>query len=218
IDWVSAEDLEGTDPGERLEGVDGVLVPGGFGDRGVMGKINAIRYCREHRIPFLGICLGMHCAVVEFARNVCGLAGAHSSECDPQTPHPVIDLMPEQRDIDGLGGTMRLGLDPCVLQEGSLARAVYGEAIVYERHRHRYEVNNAYRSVLVDHGLLLSGLSPDRRLVEIIELPGHPWFIAGQFHPELRSRPNRPHPLFRGFVRAALDRREERSRQPALLR
>ena len=167
------------------------------------GKIEAIRHARENKVPFLGICLGMQLAVVEFARNVCGLTGAHSAELDPQTPHPVIDLMPDQVGVTAKGGTMRLGSYPCRLAAGSLAAAVYGAQEISERHRHRYEFNNDYREALTKAGLVLSGLSPDGRLVEMVELPGHPWFAAGQFHPELKSRPNRAHPLFREFVCAA---------------
>ena len=207
IAWISAEDVEEQGPEALLSGLDGVLVPGGFGDRGIEGKIQAARYCRTRGVPFFGICLGMQCAVIEFARNVAGLAGANSSEFDSSTPHPVIHIMPEQADVENFGGTMRLGLYPCVLAEESLARRLYQETIVYERHRHRYEVNNEYRAILAQHGMVFSGLSPDKRLVEMIELPGHPWFLGCQFHPELKSRPNRPHPLFQGFVRAALEHR-----------
>ncbi len=203
IRWVDSELVSDGNAAQVLEGVQGVLVPGGFGDRGVEGKIAAIRYAREHQVPFLGICLGMQLAVVEFARHVCGLAGAHSRELDPATPHPVIDLMDDQVGVTAKGGTMRLGSYPCRLQPGSLAAAVYGGQEIQERHRHRYEFNNDYRQALTEAGLSLSGLSPDGRLVEMIELPGHPWFVAGQFHPELKSRPNRAHPLFRGFVSAA---------------
>ncbi len=203
IRWVDSELVSDGNAAQVLEGVQGVLVPGGFGDRGVEGKIAAIRYAREHQVPFLGICLGMQLAVVEFARHVCGLAGAHSRELDPATPHPVIDLMDDQVGVTAKGGTMRLGSYPCRLQPGSLAAAVYGGQEIQERHRHRYEFNNDYRQTLTEAGLSLSGLSPDGRLVEMIELPGHPWFVAGQFHPELKSRPNRAHPLFRGFVSAA---------------
>mgnify|MGYP002624042679 CR=1 FL=1 len=208
IRWVNAEDVFDHNVADLLQGVDGVLVPGGFGDRGIEGKITAIRYARENRIPFFGICLGMQVAVVEFARNVLGLAGANSSEIQPSTPHPVIDLLPEQKDIENLGGTMRLGLYPCKLDESSLAYRSYGDELIYERHRHRYEFNNAYRDAMVKAGLKLSGTSPDGQLVEIVELPDHPWFLAVQFHPEFTSRPNRPQPLFRDFVRAALHRRK----------
>lgn len=220
IKWVNSEDLEGDDVrwDEVLGDCDGILVPGGFGYRGIEGKIGAIRYARENRVPFLGICLGLQCAVIEFARNVCGLKDANSSEFDDSCSYPVIDLMPEQRDIEDLGGTMRLGLYPCVLAEGSAARAAYGEPIVYERHRHRYEVNNEFRSILAENGMRLAGLSPDKRLVEIIEVEDHPWFVASQFHPEFKSRPNRCHPLFREFVRAALVRRSGRRSQAAVSR
>ncbi len=203
IAWVSSDDVEEGDAAEVLEGVHGIVVPGGFGWRGVEGKLEVVRHAREHRIPFLGLCLGLQCAVIEFARNVCGLEGANSSEFDPATPHPVIDLLPEQKDVTDLGGSMRLGAQPCHIVPGTRAEAVYGEPIVYERHRHRYEVNPAYHEILSGKGLVFSGMSPDGRLVEVIELDGHPFFMAGQFHPELRSRPTRPHPLFRAFVGAA---------------
>lgn len=201
--WVDSEQVTVENAGELLSGVQGILVPGGFGDRGIEGKIQAIRYAREQKIPFLGICLGMQMAVVEYARHVCGMADAHSSELDPQTTHPVIALMPDQVGVTAKGGTMRLGSYPCHLKEGTLAASIYGTLDINERHRHRYEFNNDYRQALSQAGLVLSGLSPDGRLVEIVELPGHPWFVAGQFHPELRSRPNRAHPLFRSFVGAA---------------
>jgi CTP synthase len=184
--------------------VAGVLVPGGFGDRGIEGKIAAIRYAREGNIPFFGICLGMQCAVIEFARNVCGLDGAHSMEFAPDAQHPVIDLMEEQKKITNMGGTMRLGAYPCVLSEGTRARDLYQEDKISERHRHRYEVNNAYREPLVENGLVLAGLSPDEGLVEMVELPSHPWFVACQFHPEFQSTPLKAHPVFAGFVAAAL--------------
>jgi CTP synthase len=203
IDWVHSEDLDLENCKDVLGGVDGILVPGGFGDRGVDGKICAARYARENNIPFLGICLGMQLAVVEFARNVVGLKGAHSSELDEDTPYPVIDLMPEQKDIDNLGGTMRLGLYPCKLVPGTKAKEAYDSEIIYERHRHRYEFNNKYRDKLVEKGLVISGMSPDERLVEIVELKDHPWFVAVQFHPEFKSRPTRSHPLFRDFVKAS---------------
>ncbi len=189
---------------EVLAGVDGVLVPGGFGRRGIEGMIAAVRFAREEGVPFLGICLGMQVAVIEFARDACGLAGANSTEFDPDTPHPVIDLMPEQQDVDNMGGTMRLGLYPCRVEPGTLLWRAYQDEVVYERHRHRFEFNNAYRERLQERGLVLSGLSPDRRLVETVELRDHPWFVGTQFHLEFRSRPNRPHPLFRDFVAAAL--------------
>ncbi len=202
IRWVPSDDLT-SDPGRALDGMDGVLVPGGFGVRGVEGKIAAIGFAREHGVPFLGICLGLQCAVIEFARNVCGLTEAHSSEFNPATEDAVIDILPEQKEVTDLGGSMRLGAQPCHVTSGTRAAAAYGEPIVYERHRHRFEVNPKYHDVLREHGLVLSGTSPDGRLVEIIELAEHPFFVAGQFHPELRSRPTRAHPLFRDFVGAA---------------
>jgi CTP synthase len=202
IRWVSSDDVDEGDAAELLRDVHGIVVPGGFGWRGVEGKLEVVRHAREQRIPFLGLCLGLQCAVIEFARNVCGLEGANSSEFDPATPHPVIDLLPEQKDVTDLGGSMRLGAQPCHIVPGTRAERVYGEPVVYERHRHRYEVNPAYHEVLSGKGLVFSGLSPDGRLVEIIELEDHPFFMAGQFHPELRSRPTRPHPLFRDFVGA----------------
>lgn len=211
IDWVNSEELEGKTPDQVvdiLSGADGILVPGGFGYRGIEGKIAAIHYARTQKVPFLGICLGMQCAVIEFARNVCGLENANSSEFIDDDAPAVIDLMPEQKDIEDMGGTMRLGLYPCVLAEGSKSMAAYREPIVYERHRHRYEVNNEYRSLLTEHGMLLAGLSPDKRLVEIVEIPDHPWFVSSQFHPEFKSRPNRCHPLFRDFVKACLQRKQ----------
>ena len=182
------------DAGERCGGV---LVPGGFGERGLEGKIAAVQYAREHGVPFLGICLGMQMAVVEYARHVLGLTGAHTSEVDPNTPYPVIDLMPDQQHIDEKGGTMRLGKYPCRLSRDSVAFAAYGEENIFERHRHRYEFNNAYRDLFVEGGMRIGGVNPERDLVEIVELPNHPWFVGVQYHPELRSRPNRPHPLFR---------------------
>lgn len=204
IRWINAEDVYDHNVAELLHGVQGILVPGGFGDRGIEGKISAIRYARINKIPFFGICLGMQVAVVEFARSVAGLEGANSSEIQPTTPYPVIDLLPEQKEIEDLGGTMRLGLYPCKIAEGSLAMKCYEDELVYERHRHRYEFNNEYRDLLEKAGLKISGTSPDGRLVEVIELPDHPWFLAVQFHPEFTSRPNRPQPLFRHFVRAAM--------------
>lgn len=204
IRWVNAEEITDQNVAEKLGGVNGILVPGGFGDRGIEGKISAIRYAREQSIPFFGICLGMQVAVIEYARAIAGLNGANSSEINPTTEFPVIDLLPEQKDIENLGGTMRLGLYPCKLAPGSLALQAYGDELVYERHRHRYEFNNEYREQIEAAGLKISGTSPDGRLVEIVELPGHPWFLAVQFHPEFTSRPNRPQPLFRDFVRASL--------------
>jgi CTP synthase len=203
IDWVSSDDVDEGDVHEMLRDVHGIVVPGGFGWRGVEGKLEVVRYARERGVPFLGLCLGLQCAVIEFARSVCGLEGANSSEFDPATPHPVIDLLPEQKDVTDLGGSMRLGAQPCHIVPGTRAERVYGEPVVYERHRHRYEVNPAYHEALSGRGLVFSGLSPDGRLVEIIELRDHPFFMAGQFHPELRSRPTRPHPMFRDFVGAS---------------
>jgi CTP synthase len=204
VAWVDAEHLERDGPAAHFAGAHGILVPGGFGDRGIEGKIAAVRYAREHGVPYFGICLGMQCAVIEFARHVVGLAGANSTEFEPATPHPVIDLLPEQRGLSAKGGTMRLGLYPIVLTDGSLAARLYGQPIIHERHRHRYEVNNEYVKDLEKKGLRVSGIWAEKQLVEIIELPDHPYFIAGQFHPEFRSRPWDPHPLFAGFVRAAL--------------
>jgi len=204
IRWVQSERLEETGRLDDLKDAHGILVPGGFGDRGIEGKIMAIAYARQNRIPFLGICLGMQLAVVEFARHVCGLVGANSSEFDPQTPYPVIDLLPEQRQIDLKGGTMRRGLHPCRLKENTKSAGAYKQELIQERHRHRYEFNNTFRDELTRCGLIIAGNSPDGRLAEIVELPDHPWFVASQFHPEFASRPNRPHPLFRDFVAAAL--------------
>jgi len=186
-------------------------VPGGFGVRGIEGKIQAARYARERGMPYLGLCLGLQCAVIEFARSALGLPDANSAEFAPATPHPVIDLMESQQDVEDMGGTMRLGLYAARLAEGSLARRLYGEELIYERHRHRYEVNNRYRADLEAAGLKLSGMSPDGQLVEIVELPDHPFFIASQFHPEFKSRPDAPHPLFAGLVRAAVARRRSRT-------
>jgi CTP synthase len=204
IRWVNAEEVTDENVADMLGGIGGILVPGGFGDRGIEGKISTIRYAREQKIPFFGICLGMQVSVIEVARSLAGLEGANSSEINPATDYPVIDLLPDQKDIEDLGGTMRLGLYPCKLVEGSLASACYNDELVYERHRHRYEFNNEYREVIEKAGLRISGTSPDGRLVEIVELPEHPWFLAVQFHPEFTSRPNRPQPLFREFVKAAL--------------
>ncbi len=213
IDWIDSELVERGERDrevlERLERADGILIPGGFGGRGIEGKIAAARIARERRIPYLGICLGMHVAVAEFARHVAGMEGANSTEMDMETPYPVIDLLPEQKEVSNLGGTMRLGADPIKLHEGSRAREIYGEAVVYERHRHRYEVNNLLRKRLEAAGLRTSGTSPDDRLVEVIELDDHPFFVASQFHPEFKSRPERPAPLFRDFIAAALERASE---------
>ncbi|MEZ5169711.1 MAG: CTP synthase [Acidimicrobiia bacterium] len=213
IDWIPADDAEGLLAEGRLTGLDGIVVPGGFGVRGVEGKIAAAAYAREHGVPYLGLCLGMQCAVVEFARNACGLAGANSAEFDAQTPHPVIDLMDDQRDVVEKGGTMRLGAYPAKLKPGTAVYEAYGDEVVYERHRHRYEVNNRYRGQLEEFGLVCSGTSPDDRLVEFVELPRgtHPFYVATQAHPEFKSRPDRPHPLFAAFARAAHDRAEGRS-------
>ena len=205
IKWIPSEDVNEENVDELLGDVSGILVPGGFGDRGIDGKILAIKYAREHKIPFLGLCLGMQLAIVEFARNVVGFNDAHSIELDPQTTHPVIHLMPEQDGIEDIGGTLRLGSYPCVLDKSTKAYELYGEETIHERHRHRYEVNNYYREDLLKAGMTFSGLSPDGRIVEMLELPDHPWFIATQAHPEFKSRPNRPHPLFKGFVGAALE-------------
>jgi CTP synthase len=212
VDWIASEDAEGLLAEGRLHELDGIVVPGGFGVRGVEGKIASVTYAREHKVPFLGLCLGMQCAVVEFARNVCGLAGANSSEFDHATPHPVIDLMDDQREVVDKGGTMRLGAYPAMLAPGSIVREAYGSEVVYERHRHRYEFNPRYRRRLEEAGLRASGASPDDRLVEFVELDRatHPFFVATQAHPEFKSRPNRPHPLFAGLVRAALARAEAR--------
>ncbi|KPL58032.1 CTP synthase [Rossellomorea vietnamensis] len=204
VSWLNSELVDSENVAEKLAGVDGILVPGGFGDRGVEGKIAATQYARENKIPFLGICLGMQLASVEYARNVLGMEGAHSAELNPETPYPVIDLLPEQKDIEDLGGTLRLGLYPCKLTKGSKAYAAYDGEVVYERHRHRFEFNNHYREQMEKAGFIFSGTSPDGRLVEIIELSDHPWFVASQFHPEFTSRPTRPQPLFRDFVEASL--------------
>ena len=208
--WVDSESLDDSDAREKLGDVDGILIPGGFGERGIEGKIAAARIAREQKIPFLGVCLGMQMAVAEFARHVVGMDGANSTEFDPETPFPVIDLLPEQKEVADMGGTMRLGADPIKLHEGTAAREIYGEAVIYERHRHRYEVNNFLRRRLEAAGLVVSGTSPDERLVEVIEIHDHPFFVASQYHPEFKSRPDRPAPLFREFVRAALGRAQER--------
>jgi len=201
--WVEAEEV-GEDPGKYLSSVQGILVPGGFGSRGLAGKIKAIQYARQKKIPFLGICLGMHCATVEFARNVAKLEGANTTEFNSKTPYPVIDLLPEQKKIKDKGGTMRLGTYPCRLEKNSFSYQAYRKSVVYERHRHRYEFNNEYRQVLAQKGLKATGIFPEKNLVEIIEIPEHPWFVAVQFHPEFQSRPGSPHPLFKDFIKAAI--------------
>ncbi|MFY7799861.1 MAG: CTP synthase [Dolichospermum sp.] len=212
--WVNSEALE-TEPAENyLSGVDGIIVPGGFGSRGIDGKIAAIKYARDRQIPFLGLCLGMQCSVIEWARNVEGLSHANSAEFDPNTHDPVINLLPEQQDVVDLGGTMRLGLYPCRILPNTLAFQLYQEEVIYERHRHRYEFNNVYRNQLLDSGYLVSGTSPDGRLVEIVEYSQHPFFIACQFHPEFQSRPNAPHPLFKGFVTAAISQAHSATATP----
>ncbi|MDB9475494.1 CTP synthase [Dolichospermum circinale] len=216
--WVNSEALE-TEPAENyLSGVDGIIVPGGFGSRGIDGKIAAIKYARDRQIPFLGLCLGMQCSVIEWARNVEGLSHANSAEFDPNTNDPVINLLPEQQDVVDLGGTMRLGLYPCRILPNTLAFQLYQEEVIYERHRHRYEFNNVYRSQLLDSGYLVSGTSPDGRLVEIVEYSKHPFFIACQFHPEFQSRPNAPHPLFKGFVNAAISQAHSTTNIPKPLK
>ena len=204
IKWIDSETVTKQNVTEFFSDVKGILVPGGFGDRGIEGKLLAIQYAREHNLPFLGLCLGMQLAIVEFARHVIGCEDAHSIELNPATANPVIHLMPDQNGVENIGGTLRLGSYPCILDKSSQAYTLYGTEIIHERHRHRYEVNNDYRSILMEKGICLSGLSPDGRIVEMIEIPSHPWFIATQAHPELKSRPNRPHPLFRGFIEAAL--------------
>ncbi len=213
IDWIASDDAEGLLAEGRLKDLDGIVIPGGFGFRGIEGKIAAARFAREHRLPFLGLCLGLHCAVIDLARDVCGLSGANSSEFDPHSPHPVIDLMDEQREVVDLGGTMRLGAYPAKLLPGTIVQRAYGQEVVYERHRHRYELNNKYRRPLEEAGVVCSGTSPDDRLVEFVELQRslHPFFVATQAHPEFKSRPDRPHPLFAAFVAAARDRAEGRA-------
>lgn len=212
IHWIDSETLEPEDADldAVLGDMDGILVPGGFGSRGIEGKIKAANYARTHGIPYLGICLGMQVAIIEFARNVLGLKDANSAEIDPETTNPVIDIMPEQRNVQEMGGTMRLGQYPCVLNPESKSYQLYGASMIYERHRHRYEVNNDYREEFANHGVIFAGTSPDNHIVEMMEIPSHPWFVACQFHPEFKSRPNRPHPLFRGFVSAAAKRHKEK--------
>ncbi len=209
IRWIDSEELTEENVDKKLSGVQGIVVPGGFGSRGIDGKITAIRYARENGIPYLGLCLGMQLAIVEFARNKCGLEDAHSIELNPATKYPVIALMPDQSGVEDIGGTLRLGAYPCHLDPDSKAHELYGEDLIHERHRHRYEVNNDYRQTLVENGMSLCGMSPDGRIVEMLEIPEHPWFIATQGHPELKSRPNNPHPLFDGFIGAALNYKEK---------
>ena len=211
VEWIAADDAEGLLAEGTLAGLDGIVVPGGFGVRGIEGKIAAAAFAREHDIPYLGLCLGLQCAVIAFARDVCGLVGANSAEFDTQTPHPVIDLMDEQKSVVDMGGTMRLGAYPARLEAGTQIREIYGEEVVYERHRHRYELNNRYRQTFEERGLRCSGTSPDGLLVEYVELTDHPFYVATQAHPEFKSRPNRPHPLFAAFVEAARQRAEGRS-------
>ena len=215
IHWIDSETLEAPDCDLNavLGDMDGILVPGGFGSRGIEGKIKAVHYARTNGVPYLGICLGMQVAIIEFARNVLGFADANSAEIDPATTHPVIDILPEQKDVQEMGGTMRLGQYPCVLNPESKSFALYQSSMIYERHRHRYEVNNDYRDDLSKNGMLLAGTSPDNHIVEMVELPTHPWFVAAQFHPEFKSRPNKPHPLFRGFVTAAAERHAKKEKE-----
>jgi CTP synthase len=209
LEWVDAEEIEEKGAAEMLKNADGILVPGGFGSRGIEGKILAVRHARENKVPFFGICLGMQCAVIEFARNVCELKDANSTEFNTSTPHPVIDILPEQNNVVNKGGTMRLGAYRCQLRKDSLAFKAYGTREVFERHRHRYEFNNKYRMQLEEAGLKISGLSPEGNLVEIIEIENHPWFLAGQFHPEFQSSPKSPHPLFRDFIKTALNYKKQ---------
>ena len=216
IDYVDSEKLEETGIPVEVKRADGILVPMGFGPRGTEGKITTVHYAREEKVPFLGICFGMQMAVIEFARNVCGLERANSTEVDENTPYPVIHMMTEQRNVVRKGGTMRLGAYDCILRDGSLAYKLYGERKISERHRHRYEVNNEYRPLLSKHGLIFGGLSPDESLVEMIELADHPFFLASQFHPEFKSRPSDPHPMFKGFIRAALQHKAGVKRAPVL--
>jgi len=205
INWVNSEKISHSNVSKYLENIDGILVPGGFGDRGIEGKITASKFARENNIPYFGICLGMQMAVVDFARNVVGLKSANSSEFAQETEYPVIDIMPEQKDIDEMGGTMRLGIYPCKIHENTCVHNIYQQDLIYERHRHRYEFNNEFKSELIDKGMVLSGVSPNGRLIEIIEIPSLRWFVGVQFHPEFKSRPNKPHPLFKDFIRASLD-------------
>jgi CTP synthase len=213
---VDSEEVEAKGLTPEILSADGVLVPMGFGPRGTEGKIKTVQYVRENGVPFFGICYGMQMAVIEFARNVCGLEGAHTTEADPNTPHPVIDLMIAQQALAQKGGTMRLGSYPCVIKEGSLAHRTYGKRKISERHRHRYEFNIAYRERIEKGGMVLSGTSPDGELVEMVEIPNHPWFLACQFHPEFKSKPLDPHPMFRGFIKAALAHKQQRHETPPL--
>jgi CTP synthase len=205
IKWIHSEEVNENNYKELLNDIDGIIIPGGFGNRGIEGKILSARYARENKVPYFGICLGMQIAVIEYARNVLNLKGAHSTELDEKTPYGVIHLMSDQADIDEKGGTMRLGLYPCKLYTNTKAIEAYGDELIFERHRHRYEFNNEYREMFAEKDLVLSGLSPDERLVEMVELKNHPWFVGCQFHPELKSRPNKPHPLFREFIKAVLE-------------
>ena len=207
--WIDSEKITGATVAETLKDCDGIIVPGGFGDRGIEGMITAIEYARENQIPMFGICLGMQMAVVEYARHCAGLPDANSAEFLPEGTQNVIDIMEDQKDITNLGGTMRLGLYPCKLTDGAKVRSIYGEELIYERHRHRFELNNAFRRQLTESGLQLAGISPDGKLVEIVELPSHPWFIGVQFHPEFKSRPNKPHKLFTSFIAAALQQKRK---------
>lgn len=210
ISWINSEEVTKENAEEYFKDIDGIIVPGGFGSRGMDGKIHAIEYARTHNVPFLGLCVGMQLAIIEFARNVLDFKDAHSIELNPETTHPVIHLMPDQDNVTDIGGTLRLGAYPCILTEDSKAYTLYGSREISERHRHRYEVNNYYREDLIKGGMSLCGLSPNGKIVEMIELPNHPWFIATQAHPEFKSRPNRPHPLFRGFIGAAMEYNEKK--------
>lgn len=209
IHWIDSEEINRDNVAEKLKEIDGIIVPGGFGDRGIEGMIESIRYARENNVPMFGICLGMQMSVIEYSRNVLGLENANSTEFG-ETPYPVIDIMEDQKKVTEKGGTMRLGLYPCKLAEDTIARRMYGEELIYERHRHRWEYNNAFRTQLTQSGLKIAGISPDERLVEIVEIPTHRWFVGVQFHPEFKSRPNRPHPLFKDFIRASLENREQK--------
>jgi CTP synthase len=207
VQRIAAEEITDENVGTKLRGVQGILVPGGFGERGIEGKISAVRFARENRIPYYGLCLGMQIATIEFARNVCGLKGAHSTEFAKDSPHPVITLLKDQVNVKDMGGTMRLGAQPCKLVEGTIARKAYGVELIQERHRHRYEFNNSYRQQLSAKGLIISGINPELDLVEIVELKDHPFFVGVQFHPEFQSKPIKAHPLFREFVTAAVKRK-----------